>query len=657
MCGLCGFFDNSREQSADELRAQVRRMATCLQHRGPDDSGEWAEAETGLAFGHRRLSIIDLSPLGHQPMHSAHGRYVLIFNGEIYNFKTLRVELEQHGHSFRGHSDTEVMLAAFEQWGPHAATQHLNGMFAYALWDRSARRLYLARDRMGEKPLYYGWQGNTFLFGSELKALRAHPAFQNQINREALALLMRYGYVPAPHSIYSEIFKLPPGTLLILDFSSPAQSLHTLPRPVPYWQLREAAQNGLAHPRANDERESITTLDTLLRDAVKLRMESDVPLGAFLSGGIDSSLIVALMQAQHSQPVKTFTIGFEEREYDEAPFAKHVAQHLGTAHSELYVSSEETRAVIPRLPVLYDEPFADSSQIPTFLVAEMTRRHVTVCLSGDGGDELFCGYRRYFRGHQLWKKIAWLPQAARTRLALALAALPVQTLNRSLNGLRALTAKFSRPGAAGDKLHKFAGMMTAEHADDFYERLITFWQTPEPLVLGAKHAPQLYADFKSDFNPHNFSERMMYLDALHYLPDDILVKVDRAGMGVSLEARVPFLDHRVVEFAWQTPLNLKLRGGQGKWLLRQVLYRYVPEKFFARDKKGFGVPLAAWLRGPLREWAEALLDENRLQREGFFQPKPIRKKWLEHLRGDYEWQYDLWNVLMFQAWFEEWGRR
>lgn len=657
MCGICGFINYSRDQSADELRAQVRRMATCLQPRGPDDSGEWVEAETGLAFGHRRLSIIELSPLGHQPMLSAHERYVLIFNGEIYNFKSLRAELEQLGHKFRGHSDTEIMLAAFEQWGVRAATQRFNGMFAYALWDRRERRLYLARDRMGEKPLYYGWQGNTFLFASELKALRAHPAFQNQINREALALLLRYAYVPAPLSIYNGVFKLLPGTLLALDFSSEPQSLHTLPSPAPYWQLREAAQHGLAHPRANDERELITELEALLRDAVKLRMESDVPLGAFLSGGIDSSLVVALMQAQHSQPVKTFTIGFEDRDYDEAPFAKKVAQHLGTAHTELYLSSEETRAVIPRLPRLYDEPFADSSQIPTCLVSEMARRQVTVCLSGDGGDELFCGYRRYFRGHQLWKKLAWLPQVFRARLARAITALPAGTLNRSLHGLRGATAKFSRPGAVGDKLHKFAAMMNAEHADDFYERLITFWNTSNHIVLGCEHVPRLYADHDADFLPQSFSERMMYLDALHYLPDDILVKVDRASMAASLEARVPLLDHRVVEFAWQTPLALKLRNGEGKWLLRQVLYRYVPKDFFMREKKGFGVPLAAWLRGPLREWAEALLHEERLQREGFFQPRPIRKKLLEHLRGDYEWEYDLWNVLMFQAWLDEWGRR
>ena len=654
MCGISGFINISRDQNHDELRAQVRRMTMCLQHRGPDDSGEWVDASHGIAFGHRRLSIIDLSPLGHQPMHSAHERYVLIFNGEIYNFRSLRAELEQLGHGFRSHSDTEVMLVAFEQWGVHAATKRFNGMFAYALWDRSERRIYLARDRMGEKPLYYGWQGNTFMFASELKALRAHPAFRNQINREALVLLMRYAYVPAPHSIYHGIFKLPPGMLLAVDCSQRPQA-H--PQPEPYWQLRDAAQHARAHPQAYDEHERIAELDTLLRDAVKMRMESDVPLGAFLSGGIDSSLIVALMQAQHAQPVKTFTIGFDDRDYDEAPYAKRVAHHLGTAHTELNVSPEVARAVIPRLARLYDEPFADSSQIPTFLVAELARRHVTVCLSGDGGDELFCGYRRYFRGHQLWNKIAWLSQGSRNLLARAITTIPTRMLNRSLYGLRNATAKISRPGAVGDKLHKFADMITAHHANDFYERLITFWQGNKSLVRGAADPPRLYADFKPDFDLKEFSERMMYLDALHYLPDDILVKVDRASMAVSLEARVPLLDHRVVEFAWQLPLALKLRNDHGKWLLRQVLYRYVPAEFFVREKKGFGVPLAAWLRGPLREWAEALLEENRLQREGFFEPQPIRRRWLEHLRGDYEWQYDLWNVLMFQAWLEEWGGR
>lgn len=651
MCGICGFIDDSLQQSTDELRALATNMSDCLRHRGPDDAGIWVDAEAGVALGHRRLSIIDLSPLGHQPMFSASGRYVLIFNGEIYNFKMLRAELEKLGHKFRSHSDTEVMLAAFEQWGALPATQRLNGMFAFALWDRRERRLHLARDRMGEKPLYYGRRDQTFLFASELKALRAHPSFKGEINREALALLMRYGYVPAPLSIYAGIFKLPPARMLTLDFSGAAR---VLPQPVAYWSLAEAVHNGAARAFRGDAREAAAELEALLRDAVKLRMEADVPLGAFLSGGIDSSTIVALMQAQSARPVKTFTIGFYESSYNEAVYAKAVAQHLGTEHTELYVTPEETRAVIPRLASLYDEPFGDSSQIPTFLVAEMARRHVTVSLSGDGGDELFCGYRRYFIGQQIWNKIAWLPLAARKALAHALVALPVGLLNRSLGRLQNATARFSRPGEVGDKLHKFAALLPSRDVDDFYEHLISFWHNSGEIVAGAAAAPNLYAGCNHAGDLADARQRMMYLDAMYYLPDDILVKVDRASMGVSLEARVPLLDHRVVEFAWQLPLHMKLRSGQSKWLLRQILHRYLPASLMERNKMGFGVPIDAWLRGPLREWAEALLNEQRLRREGFFHPRPIRQKWEEHLSGQYEWQQHLWNVLMFQAWQEQW---
>ena len=651
MCGITGFCEISRERHAEELQATVIRMRDALHHRGPDDTGIWVEAASGLALGHRRLSIIDLSPLGHQPMFSASGRYVIIFNGEIYNFKILRAELESLGHKFRSHSDTEVMLAAIEQWQPLRAVQRFNGMFAFALWDRRERRLYLARDRMGEKPMYYGWQKNTFLFGSELKALRRHPDFLNAIDRQALTLFLRYSYIPGPYSIYAGIHKLPAGTMLAMDF---AEGAPTLPAPMPYWSLREAARQGVEKPAALSDEEARAQCDALLREAVSLQMISDVPLGAFLSGGVDSSTIVALMQAQSTRPVRTFTIGFHESSYNEAGHAKAVAQHLGTEHTELYVTPEETRAVIPRLPALYDEPFSDSSQIPTFLVAELARRHVTVSLSGDGGDELFCGYKHYLVGREVWDKMKLMPQPLRSTLAKMITATPVGFLNGSLSWLQSATAKYGRAGAVGDKLHKFAEVMAVEKSEAFYQSLISHWKKPAELVVGGAEPLAAFADPELHLDLPSFTQRMMYLDALIYLPDDILVKVDRASMGVSLESRVPLLDHRLVEFAWQLPMRMKLREGKSKWLLRQVLYQYVPPPLIERGKMGFGVPIDAWLRGPLREWAEALLDEHRLRREGFLNPAAIRQKWQEHLDGRHEWHFYLWDVLMFQAWQEQW---
>lgn len=664
MCGITGFIDFKRERSNEELRALVTRMATAIQHRGPDDAGVWCDSENGVAFGHRRLSIIDLSPLGHQPMCSANERFVIIFNGEIYNFRALRAELESLGHKFRGQSDTEVMLAAFVQWPVKAALQRCNGMFAFALWDRRERCLYLTRDRMGEKPLYYGWQGDTFLFGSELKALRAHPSFKNEINRDALTLFLRYSYIPAPFSIYTDIHKLPAATFLKLDCS---QAQAALPEPEPYWSLREAAQHGVAQASSllglqagslrYDTAATITQFDALLREAVKLRMEADVPLGAFLSGGIDSSTIVALMQAQSSRAVKTFTIGFHERDYNEAEHAKAVARHLGTEHTELYLTPEETRAVIPRLPAMYDEPFADSSQIPTFLVSQLARRHVTVSLSGDGGDELFAGYKHYQAGQKIWSKIQWMPALMRRQLARAITSVSPQTWSASLRWLQSSMAKYGRPGEVGDKLHKVAEVLAMARETNFYQMLSSHWKTPEQIVIDG-HAPRAaFSDPQWQIELPSLMHHMMFMDAAIYLPDDILVKVDRASMAVSLESRVPLLDHRVVEFAWRVPLSMKLRDGKSKWLLRQVLYKYVPPALIEREKMGFGVPINAWLRGPLREWAEPLLDAQRLQREGFLQPQLIQQKWQEHQRGEHDWQYYLWDVLMFQAWLEEWGRR
>ena len=624
-------------------------MTDTLVHRGPDDGGVWEDIRAGIALGNRRLAIVDLSPEGHQPMRSASGRYVLAFNGEIYNFWMLREELEGRGHPFRGHSDTEVMLAAFTEWGIEGALERFNGMFAFALWDREERSLHLARDRMGEKPLYYGRMGDVLLFGSELKALRAHPRFKGEVSRNALALYLRHNYIPAPYTIYEGIRKLPPGTRLTIDEAGNA------PGPVPYWSAKEAAERGVANPFGGSEAEAVDELDGLLRDSIGMRMIADVPLGAFLSGGIDSSTVVALMQAQSDRPVKTFSIGFYEDEYSEADYAKEVARHLGTDHTELYVTPEEAMSVIPKLPTLYDEPFSDSSQIPTYLVSELARRHVTVSLSGDGGDELFAGYNRYFWGRSIWHKIGWVPPALRGAAAGALTAVSPQGWDRIFKRLGPVLPGKVRQRMPGDRLHKLAGVLSVKSPEAMYMSLVSLWQRPDFIVVGGSEPPTTLTDPGRWAELPDFTQRMMYLDTVTYLPDDILVKVDRASMGVSLEGRIPFLDHRLVEFAWRVPLGMKIKDGKGKWLLRQVLNRYVPKKLIERPKMGFGVPIDAWLRGPLREWAEDLLNERRLSGEGFFDPYPIREKWSEHLSGRRNWQYQLWDVLMFEAWLEENG--
>jgi asparagine synthase (glutamine-hydrolysing) len=627
-------------------------MADTLRLRGPDDGGAWVDAEAGIALGHRRLAIIDLSREGHQPMHSSCGRYVIVFNGEVYNYQDIRHELEQESQGpalpWRGHSDTEVALAAIGRWGIEAAVKRFIGMFAFALWDRTERVLYLVRDRMGEKPLYYGRMGGSILFGSELKALRAHPAFKGQIDRDALALYLRHNCIPAPYSIYRGIFKLPPGTMLAV-----ADRDASFPVPVQYWSAREAAEHGVAEPFAGSTEEAIITLDGLLRDAVRFQMVADVPLGAFLSGGVDSSTVVALMQAQSDRPVKTFTVGFKEAGYNEALHAKAVAACLGTDHTEVYVTPAEAMAVIPKLPALYDEPFADSSQIPTFLVSELARRSVTVSLSGDGGDELFAGYNRYFWGRSIWKKLGWMPQSLRAAAAAVLTLVPPRRWDRVFSAAGHLLPSKINQRTPGDKIHKLAEVLAVESPEAMYRGLASHWKDPASVVLGASEPPTALTDRRLWSNLPDFTQRMMYLDTVTYLPDDILVKVDRASMGVSLEARIPFLDHRVVEFAWRLPLSMKVRDGQGKWLLRQVLYRYVRKELIERPKTGFGLPIDAWLRGPLRDWAEDLLDEKRLSEEGFFDPLPVREKWKEHLSGTRNWQHYLWDVLMFQAWADQ----
>ena len=641
MCGITGFFDITRSLSQSELNQNIRLMSNSIQHRGPDDFGEWCDGETGVALGFRRLAILDLSPTGHQPMQSANERFVMVFNGEIYNFAALRDELHALGYNFRGTSDTEIMLAAISEWGLKKAVTRFNGMFAFALWDRQEHSLSLVRDRLGIKPLYYGWIGNSLVFGSELKALRAFHGFQGQIDRNALTLFMRYSYIPAPYSIYQGIFKLPPASMLTIHQNAQTRDQ----QPEIYWDVREVVQNNIAQPFQGNEAEAIDALESHLIKSIGLRMIADVPLGAFLSGGIDSSVIVALMQKQSSRPIRTFTIGFNEAGFDEALKAKEVASYLKTDHTQLYLSPNETRAIIPNLPTLYDEPFADPSQIPTFLVSQLARQHVTVSLSGDGGDELFGGYNRYFWTKRIWGTAGWLPTSFRSWVAKGVTSIPPQNWDRLLSG--------SRLPNPGDKVHKLSTILSAPNPEAIYLQLVSQWQNPANLVIGGSEPLTILTDPSRWMNTRSLTEKMMSLDLVTYLPDDILAKVDRASMGTSLEARAPFLDdHETVEFAWKLPLHMKVRDGKGKWILRQVLYRYVPQKLVDHPKMGFGVPIASWLRGPLQGWAEALLDENRMKQEGYFQTGEIRQKWAEHLSGIRNWHYDLWNVLMFQAWLE-----
>lgn len=629
---------------AEAMRDRVERMARALQYRGPDDAGSWIDAERGIALGHQRLSIIDLSAEGHQPMASVSGRYVIAFNGEIYNFRELQKDLGTV--PWRGHSDTEVMLAAIERWGLRGALSRFNGMFAFGLWDREERTLHLVRDRLGEKPLYYGWLGSTFVFGSELKALRAHPEWTGGVDRGALAAYLRHNYVPSPYSIYKNVSKLGPGHSLRVSLAAPHPQIEC------YWSMRDAAQAGAASPLKIGDEAAIAQLDELLRDAVKLRMVADVPVGVFLSGGIDSSAVVALMQAQSMRPVKTFSIGFEEESYNEARHAKAVAAHLGTEHTELYVTSQDAVDLIPSLPYIYDEPFADSSQIPTILVSRLARKDVAVTLSGDGGDELFCGYQRYFWGRKLWSRIGLLPHAMRNGVGAALKYLSIDTWNALIYMFAPLIPNTSAGPVTGDRMHKLADLLAVSSPDELYRGLMSHWSTPESVVIRSREAATAHTDATNYTALPEFTDRMMYMDAVTYLPDDILVKLDRASMSVGLEARVPLLDHRVVEYAWRVPLEKKIRGDDGKWLLRQVLHRYVPRELVERPKMGFGVPIDKWLRGRLRDWAEELLNEQRLKREGYFNPAPIRRKWAEHLSGARDWDFWLWDVLMFQAWLE-----
>lgn len=639
MCGIAGVLKHTRS----DLGLVVSEMVQAIRYRGPDDTGVWCDPTAGLGLGHARLSILDLSPAGHQPMRSASGRYVIVFNGEIYNHLELR---EQLGNvSWRGHSDTETLLEAVEAWGIEKALQASVGMFALALWDGVEQCLILARDRIGEKPLYYGWCQNVFLFASELKALEAYPGWSREIDRGALACFMRYAYVPLPYSIYTGVRKLLPGTYLrVSGTDQPGE----WSEPQPYWSALTVA--GRETRLDFTDQSAIEELDLVLRDAVRGQMIADVPLGAFLSGGIDSSTVVALMQAQSSRPVKTFTIGFQEEGYNEATHAKAVAQHLGTEHTELYVSPSDARSVMPNLPSMYDEPFADVSAIPTHLISRLARQHVTVALSGDGGDEIFGGYNRYSWGPSIWRWIAPIPMALRRMMVGLMTRVSPERWDQLGRMVRPGLPASLRMSALGDKIHKLAGVIDVANPGELYQRLISQYCEPVSLVIGAMEG-EMWADVQArQLKRQDISEQMMFHDLIGYLTDDILVKVDRAAMAVSLETRMPMLDHRVVEWAWRLPLHMKVRHGMGKWLLRQVLARYVPPQPIDRPKMGFGVPLDSWLRGPLREWAESLLEEGRIRREGYLHPGLIQARWAEHLSGKRNWQYLLWNVLMFQAW-------
>jgi asparagine synthase (glutamine-hydrolysing) len=651
MCGLAGFWGG--RFSADEAENRLVRMTDAISHRGPDAQGKWTDHEAAIALGHRRLSILELSEAGAQPMASFRTRYVLAFNGEIYNHMELREDpkVTACGIHWRGHSDTETLVNCFEVLGIEETIQHAAGMFAFAVWDRKLRVLTLGRDRFGEKPLYYGRVGDgesaAFLFASELGSLTAFRGFRAEIDRDSLCMYMRHGNVGGDRSIYRDVHKLLPGHLLTL------KDVASEPVVASYWTLERVTGYGAANRFAGTPAEAVEKLELYAQRAVKQQMAADVPLGAFLSGGIDSSTIVALMQAQSSRRIKTFTIGFDDASYNEATHAKAVAQHLGTDHTELYVTPEQAIDTIGMLPRLYCEPFADSSQIPTCLVSQLARRDVTVSLSGDGGDEVFGGYNRYHVTARLWSRLAAVPVPIRFLLAQVLQRISPHRLERMASRLPGL----GRWSALGEKIHKGARVMAASSAADLYLRLVSQWSDPAAVVLGGREPASLLTGLRPALKGLTTVERMMALDTLTYLPDDILTKVDRAAMSVGLETRVPFLDHRMVEFAWQLPLDYKIRRENGatttKWVLRELLFKYVPRELVERPKQGFGIPIGVWLRGPLRDWAESLLGAGRLKSEGYFDTATVRRKWCEHLSGRKNWEHQLWCVLMFQAWLDE----
>lgn len=645
MCGIVGVLSSA---DFEITRNVFERMTDSMASRGPDDVGYWFDSNVGISLGHRRLAIVDLSTAGHQPMVSTCSRYVMVFNGEIYNHACLRKRLDKCGIGidWHGHSDTEVLLAGIRHWGFESTIKQCIGMFAIAVWDREANVLNLARDRIGEKPIYYGWLGKHFVFASDLSAFKVHPAFSAELNLQAVSLMMRHNYIPAPYSIYQGIHKLTPGACLSVSLSNPN------PKPIPYWRVHDVILDGMANPFTGSPEEAVDALETLLMDAVANQMMSDVPLGAFLSGGIDSSTVVALMQAQSARAIQTFSIGFNEEGYNEAIHAKAVAKHLGTDHTELYASPKDALEVIPKLASIYTEPFSDSSAIPTFMVSQLARKHVSVALTGDAGDELFGGYSRYSSINSYWSKISKLPIPLRILASRCIQLLTKEQWSFLLQPVRPILPARFRMQNLGEVAYKIANSLNWRDLNEVYQIAVSHW-LPSELLYQSIDEPETAITNRNSVPPILGIHRMMALDTLSYLPDDILCKVDRASMAVSLESRVPFLDHRVIELAWRFPLALKMRNGVSKWPLREVLYRHVPKSLVERPKMGFGVPLDSWLRGPLKDWAENLLDERRLCEQGVFKATPIRKKWAEHLSGKTNAQYLLWDVLMFQAWVDE----
>lgn len=634
MCGIAGFLSTPSSSSSSALWERARAMADTMRHRGPDDGDAWADGAAGVGLGHRRLSIIDLSPLGRQPMHSECGRYVLAYNGEVYNHPELRRELEVRGRRFRGGSDTETILAGMAEWGVRRTVERMAGMFAFALWDAERREMTLGRDRLGIKPLYWGRAGKDFVFGSELKALRVCPGFRAAVDRDALALFFRHNYIPAPHSVYADAWKLEPGCLLTVRQSGGGPELRT----ERYWDLRRVWEGGAMNPWDGSYDEAVDALDGLLRTAVKGRMLADVPLGAFLSGGVDSSTVAALMQSQSDRPVRTFSIGFREAEHDESAHARAVAAHLGTEHTELTVTPERMLEMVSDIPQWWDEPFSDSSQVPTWWLSRLTREHVTVSLSGDGGDELFAGYDRYFHALRYWERLSAIPGGFRRAGAGALSLLP--------------GAAWRLAGPAAEKVRMRLNAVGAADFAAFYRGLISHQQRPGRMVPGAGEPETVLARRDDDGFLGGQVRSMQYWDLAAYLPDDILVKVDRGSMAVSLEARVPLLDHRVVEFAARLPESFCVRDGRTKAVLRDVLARYVPESITDRPKMGFAVPLERWLRKDLRDWAETLLDPDSLRGQPWLDAHRVRRMWRENSSGARDWTHQLWDVLMFLAWAE-----
>jgi len=641
MCGFSGFVSH-KMMTQDQMQTILRQMSAALQHRGPDDQGIWLDNNHAVGLAHQRLSIQDLSQQGHQPMQSASERYVIAYNGEIYNGAEIKAQLSLNETYWRGHSDTEIMLAAIETWGIEKALKRFNGMFAFALWDRQHKQLILARDRLGIKPLYYGWVDGQLVFASELTAIKQFPCFKADISRDALAQYIQYGYVPTPLSIYHDVYKLPQGSFLVATVNDQINLTEEK-----YWQ----AKDYLLRPRVTLSRqEAVDHLENLLLDSVQSRMVSDVPLGAFLSGGVDSSTVVALMQKQHSNPIKTFSIGFEEGDYNEAHYAKKIAEHLATDHTELYISANDALTVIPTLSQHIDEPIADPSVLPTYLVSKLAKQSVTVSLSGDGGDELFGGYVRYQWLNDYWKKTGWLPGPAKQLLGKMMMQLSPEQINTIFRKARAVLPNRYHYAQPGEKIHKLARALSAKTPDSFYFQLISKCHDVNSMLVNYDEPqPEVFNEVATA----HYVDRIMYYDLMGYLPDDILTKVDRASMAVSLEARVPLLDHRVVEFALSLPLTMKLHQRQSKWLLRQVLYKHVPKALIERPKMGFTVPLRSWLAGPLREWADDLLGEQRLRTEGHFVAEAVRDKWQTFLSAHSSNHRELWHIVMFQAWLQQ----